>query len=393
MQASGRPFIPAVLGLLCAVTLTVVGPAARAQTQHGAAPDDQEVILPPRRPGEAEATSEADETETLFPSSPESDRFLRIATGPVRGGYYGVGGVVCDLMNADLARHRIECLVRPTTGSGENISHVLNGTAEMGLVQSDWQSFAVRASEQETGSSLNFDRLRSVAALYPLAFQVLVSDAFGATELSQLQGARVGLAPEGSSQRQLADVVLAQTGVRLSDLDVEVHPSDTDMIRALCAGDLDAVLLVGPAPLQPIDVAISRCDAQLLSVAPEVRENLVGDRAALAHLILDQDTYSDQRRPVETIGFVVTLVASSTLDDRMVAEVARHLIEGVELYSASHPVLASVDGTAFFTDGLTAPVHNGVARYLDTLAADFQANSEEQDGGDTLVEENGAETN
>ena len=48
-------------------------------------------------------------------------------------------GVICDLLNRDIERHRIECLVRPSSGSGENISHILSGGAEMGLVQSDWQ--------------------------------------------------------------------------------------------------------------------------------------------------------------------------------------------------------------------------------------------------------------
>ena len=372
----------------CLLFFMTTAGVTSAQTQHGSAPEDQPQVLPPLRPDLSATPSSSAET-SLFPEVVESAMTLRVATGPVRGGYYAVGGVLCDLINAQTARHRIECLVRPTTGSGENLAHVLGGSAELGLVQSDWQSFAVTSAQDASTFALDFERLRSVAALYPLATQIVVRDAIGARSLSDLQGRRIGLAQEGTGQRQLADVVLAQAGLGPRDMSVSTFDNDLDMVRALCASSIDALILVGPAPMQPVDAALNRCDAQLLSIDADLMEVILGDREALVSLSLGENVYGGQRRQVQTLGYVVTLVASANLDDRLTAEVAQHLLSNVDSYASSHPALASVTGTAFFTRGLTAPLHDGVARYLNDLAQDFQIISDDSDGGDTLSSQNG----
>ena len=355
-----------------------------AEVRQGPAVGQQEIVLPAPRPLIAGLGAAAN--QPLFPLSVESDRFLRLATGPILGGYYSVGGALCDLMNQDLASHRIECLVRPTDGSAANIALVLSGGAEMGLVQSDWQSFAVTAAEQATDSPLNFDRLRSVAALYPLALQIVVRDSDGITSLDTLAGQRLGLPMVGSGQRQLADVVLAQADLPRRDISIIDYADDAAMARAFCAQEIEAFFLVGPAPIQSVNLALSRCGGQLLQLDLGLIETVLGDREALRHLELSSRFYPAQRTQVATLGFVVTLVASASLEDRLVAEVARHLVDGVASFSRAHPALTSVDSSSLFSGGLTAPVHNGVARYLDTLAADFQAEAGVSVGGDASVQ-------
>ncbi len=355
-----------VVGLALAVLVMACPLQLEAQTQHGAAAADQELILPKPRPALDEDAEVKDQEPPLFPVTIESDRFMRIATGPVRGGYFGVGGAICDLINANAPRHRIECLVRPTQGSAENISRVLRGGSEFGLVQSDWQSFAVTSLTARADSDLNFDRLRAVAALYPLALQVVARE--GISDLTQLAGRNLGLPPSGSGQRQLIDVVLTQAGLRPRDFGLAPYDSDTAMARAFCGGALDAFFVVGPAPMASIELSLSRCDGQLLSLDDRLITTLIGDRGALAPLSLGSDSYPDQRFEIATLGFIVTLVASQGLDDTMVAEVARHLDEGAQRFSKSHPALSSVDGSTFFEGGLTAPMHNGVVRYLDSVS-------------------------
>lgn len=361
-------------GLLIACLMSFLMSWAQAQTQHGAAPEDQELTVPPARP-EARVT----DTSVLFPDSVESDRFLRIATGPVRGGYYAVGGVICDLMNQTIASHRIECLVKPTSGSGENVSHVLAGGAEMGLVQSDWQSFAVTSADDTTESNLNFARLRSIAGLYPLATQVVVRGNLGVTKLSDLKNRRLGLSAPGSGQRQLADVVLAQAGVSTRDLKVEVYANDGEMVRALCADQVDAFIVVAPAPLQSISAALNSCGAQLIGISEDVSKKLIGDREALAAFTIGGESYPALSESIQTLGYVVTLVASAGLDDRLSAEVARHLVEGFARYQTGYPALANVQQDQLFSGGLTAPMHDGVVRYLGTLEPESQFASEEDE--------------
>ena len=354
------------VGALIVMMLTPSISVAYAQTQHGAASGDQRLILPAPRPLIVDGNDGNNQDTPLFPQTVESDRFIRIATGPVRGGYYGVGGVICDLINADMWRHRIECLVRPTAGSVDNIALVLSGSAEFGLVQSDWQAFAVTSEEARTTSDLNFNRIRAVAGLYPLALQIVSKP--DSQNLADLKEERIGLPIGGSAQRQLIDVVLTQAGMSLTRDTVQIYESHINMASDFCQGNLDAFFVVGPAPMQSVDVALSQCGGQLLPLSVDLMDTLMGDRESVASIELDSQSYPDQVNAIQTLGFIVTLVTSEGLDDNTVAEVARHLVEGAGTFAKSHPVLSSVDGRSFFTHGLTAPMHNGVVRYLDSLS-------------------------
>jgi len=365
----------------------LISDTVHAQTQHGAAPDDQRLILPTMRP-QAGEHSDGSQEGPLFPSTVESDRFMRVATGPVRAGYFEVGGALCGLINSDIEQHRIECLVRPTAGSGENIALVLSGAAEFGLVQSDWQSFAVKAANELAGNSLNFDRLRSVAALYPLSLQIVVKNDL--TRFPDLNGKKLALPPSSSSQGQLADVVLAQAGLSRRDFRKIEMASESQMARAFCIGEVDAFFVVGPALLPSVELTLSKCDARLLSLGEDLSSQLTGDGDALTALTLSTEDYSSLSSSVTTVGYVVSLIASEGLDDNMVAEMVRHLVEDDLNLSSRHPALSSADRSFFFTGGLTARLHNGVVRYLDSRASAAlgQDLSGAEYGGDTLVSEN-----
>ena len=363
------------------LSLFLLTPASIAQTQHGAAPDDQRLILPSERPVDTPEGSHGQGPEELFPSDPDASYIMRISSGPIRGGYYAVAGVICDLVNRETARHRLECLVKPSTGSGENIANVLSGGAEMGLAQSDWQNFAVTSAEDTVDVSLDFGRLRSIAALYPLATQVLVRKTSTIRAISDLSGHKIGLTVRGTVQRQLSEVVLAQAGVRLSSLQFTEFETDADMVRAFCGGGIDALILVGPAPMQAVEVALNRCEARLMSLGQNLMDDLVGERTALARFTLGSETYPSLQVSINTLGYVVTLITSEALTDTMAAEVARALNQNVGAFASAYPALASVNGSGFFSSGLTAAIHEGVARYLDTLTEDLDADSGDSVGG------------
>ena len=92
----------------------------------------------------------------------------------------------------------------------------------------------------------------------------------------------------------------------------------------------------------------SRCDASLVSLDQTLIEDLIGGREALAPFRLGQETYANLTAPIETLGYMVTLVTSAGLNDTLAAEVARALNTQVTDFARAYPALASVDGSNFF---------------------------------------------
>ena len=62
-----------------------------------------------------------------------------VATAPVAGTYYPVGGALCRAVNRDRPGNRFRCLVEATDGSADNLMRLGSGDADFALLQSDWQ--------------------------------------------------------------------------------------------------------------------------------------------------------------------------------------------------------------------------------------------------------------
>ena len=290
-------------------------------------------------------------------------KFMTIGTGGVTGVYYAAGGAICRLVNKDRAKHDIRCSVESTGGSVFNINTIKAGELDLGFAQSDVQFNAAKgvAMFKEAGA---FGDLRAVFSVHPEPFTVLARKEANIKTLRRLQGQALQRRQPGLGHARLdggtaradgleALRLLARLGaqgrrarpgaVRRQDRRLLLrrrpperqHPGSDDLVRRQArvadrsggrqAGRRQAVLRQGDDPRRPVSEQPG-CDARPMACSPR--------------------WWRRARSPPDTVYAVVKAV-----------------FDNFDEFKKLHPALANLKPESMVKDGLSAPLHEGAAKY------------------------------
>ena len=289
--------------------------------------------------------------------------FISIGTGGVTGVYYPAGGAICRLVNRDRADHGIRCGVESTGGSIFNINALRDGELEFGVAQSDWQfhAFGGTSRFEEQGP---FEDLRAVFSLHPEPFTVVARADSGITSFDDLPGKRVNIGNPGSGQRGTMEVVMDAMGWDMSTFSVVTELQAGEQAQALCDNNIDAIVYTVGHPSGAIQEATTACDTVLVNVDNDTVRALVDERDYYRMATIPGGMYRGSDADVTTFGVGATFVTSAAVPEEVVYQVTKAIFENLDTFRSLHPALATLDPTEMVSDGLSAPIHDGAARFF-----------------------------
>lgn len=291
-----------------------------------------------------------------------AQQFVTIGTGGVTGVYYAAGGAICRLMNKDRAKHGIRCSVESTGGSVYNLNTIRAGELDFGVAQSDWQYHAYNGTGvfKDAGP---FKELRSVFALHPEPFTVVVRPDAGVTRFEDLKGKRFNIGNPGSGQRASLEELLEAMGWKLSDFSLASELKADEHGAALCDNKIDGFFYSVGHPAANIQDPTTTCGAKLVSLTGTVVDRLVKAHPYYAYATIPGGMYANNPDPTKTYGVVATLVTSSKVPADTVYTLVKAVFENFDDFKKLHPAFVHLDPKEMIKNGLTAPLHEGAVRY------------------------------
>ena len=290
-------------------------------------------------------------------------KFVTIGTGGVTGVYYAAGGAICRLVNKDRAKHGLRCSVESTGGSVFNANAIRAGELDMGVVQSDVQYGAVKGEGQFKGAGPSTD-LRAMFSMHSEPMTVVVRKELNAQSLTDLKGKRFNIGNPGSGHRAGADDLLAAFGMKTSDLGLASELKADEHGPALCDGKIDGFVFAIGHPSANIQDPTTACGAKLLSVQGDGVNKLVAQHSYLAKATIPGGTYPNNAQATNTYGVLATFVASAKTSPDTVYAVVKQVFDNFDDFKKLHPALAHLQPQEMVKNGLTAPLHEGAARYF-----------------------------
>ncbi|MBY0430829.1 MAG: TAXI family TRAP transporter solute-binding subunit [Rhodospirillales bacterium] len=287
-------------------------------------------------------------------------RLLVLGAGEVGGYNYPVGGAVCRVVNKDRLRHGLRCVVEPSAGSSANLAALKAGEIDLAIVQSKVQEQAARGLGPFQGGG-PFAELRSLMSLHDEALVVLVRKDARVTKLTGLKGRKVNLGKPGTFQRAMADGLMEALGWAPVDLAAAMEIEPAQQARALCEGKVDAAVLTAVHPAAEVRQALE-CGATLADLSELDLDSLVQRSPWLARVELSGSLYG-VKGEIATFGTKATLVATTRLPDEVAYEIVKAVWENFLPFSAMYPPLGRLSPEDMGKAGLTAPLHDGAARY------------------------------
>ncbi|PVH30176.1 TAXI family TRAP transporter solute-binding subunit [Pararhodobacter oceanensis] len=295
-------------------------------------------------------------------ASAQEQTFVTIGTGGVTGVYYPTGGAICRVVNRGRSEHGIRCGVESTGGSVFNINAVRGGELEFGVAQSDWQFHAYNGTSrfEEQGA---FEGLRAVFSVHPEPFTLVARADAGITSFEDLRGKRVNVGNPGSGQRGTMEVLMAEMGWTMDDFAIASELQAAEQSQALCDNNIDAMIYTVGHPSGSIQEATTACDSVLVNVTGPAVDALVEANPFYRVATIPGGMYRGNDEDVTTFGVGATFITSADVSDDVVYEVVKAVIENIDQFRSLHPAFANLDPAEMANDGLSAPLHDGAARY------------------------------
>ncbi|QFS82834.1 NMT1/THI5 like protein [Roseivivax sp. THAF40] len=293
-------------------------------------------------------------------SGVSAQEFITIGTGGQTGVYYVVGQSICRLVNRGTDEHGLQCTAPSTGGSVANINAIKAGDQTMGVAQSDQQYYGYNG---EQSFEEPIESLRAVFSVHPEPFTVVARGDSGIETFDDLAGKRVNIGNPGSGQRATMDVVMAAAGMSADDFALASELKATEQAQALCDNKIDAFVYQVGHPNGSIQEAFSSCDAQFVEVSGDYIDSLVDSNAFYATATIPASLYEGIEEDTPTFGVRATFVSSSDVSEDTVYTVVKAVFDNFDRFKRLHPAFGNLAEDEMISAGLSAPLHDGAAKY------------------------------
>jgi TRAP transporter TAXI family solute receptor len=308
------------------------------------------------------ATALASLLSLVAPSAFAQQKFITIGTGGVTGVYYAAGGAICRLVNKDRAKHGIRCSVESTGGSVFNVNTIKAGELDLGFTQSDVQFNATKGVGQFKDAGAWADQ-RAVFSVHPEPFTVVARKEANVKTFTDFKGKRFNAGNPGSGTRASMEELLGAMNWKLADFSLASELKADEHGPALCDGKIDGFFYAVGHPSANIQDPTTACGAKLVPLTGPAVDKLVAEKPYYAKATIPAGLYPNNAQATDTYGVLATVVASTKAPADTVYQVVKAVFDNFDEFKKLHPALANLKPENMVKDGLSAPLHEGAARY------------------------------
>ncbi|WP_027967833.1 TAXI family TRAP transporter solute-binding subunit [Halomonas halocynthiae] len=294
------------------------------------------------------------------PAVAEEETFITIGTGGQTGVYYVVGQSVCRLVNR-MEDANVRCNAPSTGGSVANVNGIKSGELDMGVVQSDVQYQAFNGTGNFEGEP--YENLRAVFRAHGEPLTILARADSGIEVLDDLKGKRFNIGNPGSGQRNTMEVVMGAKGWDMDTFSLASQLDAAEMASALSDNNIDAMAYVVGHPNGSIQEATTTVDSRLIPLNDEAIQGIVDEYPYYSKSVIPGGLYKGNDEDVETFGVAATFVTTADASDEVVYTTVKAIFDNFDRFKKLHPAFANLEPEDMVSSGLSAPLHDGAARY------------------------------
>jgi TRAP transporter TAXI family solute receptor len=244
-----------------------------------------------------------------------------------------------------------------SAGMLANVDYLQSGEGDVTFTQSDIAYTALtRGTEANPTPHTN---LRGLAVTWTVALHLVVGPHVDFHSLKDLQGKRVGIGPSGGGTGVTAQIILAQSGMSLSNFDlVRVPPADVP--SHLAAGTVDAEFITGAYPADLVRTVLKVPGTRLVPIQGPGISGLKEKYPFLKPVVIPANIYG-QAEDVHTVGVDVLFICRENLSEQIVYRMLTTFFDGIQDLAQRQPMFQSVSLSQ--APATPIPLHPGAARF------------------------------
>ncbi|NRB17376.1 MAG: TAXI family TRAP transporter solute-binding subunit [Rhodobacteraceae bacterium] len=286
-----------------------------------------------------------------------ADTKIVVGTGGKAGVYYRVGEALCRFVNS--ARSDIKCKARSTMGARENFPKIRQGKFDFIVARSDWARDALHGAAVFASVGPD-ENLRSVFSLYGEPATLIARQDAGITSPGNWAGKRI---EPGWVSRSFFETLLKLHGVPKDEFPTGKSVKPGHWGKALCGGEIDALLLVGASPSGLIQKIAKRCPVTLVRLSGKRVNRLVKGASELSKTTIPGGIYQGVGSSTESFGYSASVLSRADVPEQVVYDFVKATFQNIEKMRSQNPVWHDLHPSKMIRDGIVAPLHPGAIRY------------------------------
>jgi TRAP transporter TAXI family solute receptor len=281
---------------------------------------------------------------------------ISIATGGTSGTYYPIGGAIAAAVSKN---PDIQATAETANAAVANTNLVAEGDIEIAFSQADVTSWAYNGELMFEGKPLK--NLRAIAALYPETIQIVVSKESGIKKIEDFKGKQVGVGTAGSGTEGDARSIFNTVGITYDDIS-EQFLDFTAITNRFKDNQIDAGFTVAGVPTANLMDLTTTKDVALFNFDKETLDKVLKANPFFVADVIPAGTYRGVDTDTNTVSVMAILITSESVPDDVIYNFTKTLFENIADVQGSHAMAKNIKlETA--TNGLTAPLHPGAAKY------------------------------
>ena len=191
---------------------------------------------------------------------------------------------------------------------------------------------------------------------------MIASDASGVKNITDLKGKRLNIGNPGSGTRGTWEVLEKALGWQRSDLKLAAEMKSAETGQAVCDGKIDAYFWLVGHPSALTQESLATCAAHLVNVTGPQIDKLVADNSYYRKATIPAGMYNNTD-DVTTFGVGATFVSSAAVTEDVVYVVVKAVFDNFDQFKGLHPAFGNLNPKEMISDSLSAPLHDGAAKY------------------------------
>lgn len=295
------------------------------------------------------------------PAGPTVSGDFIMATGGTSGTYYAFGGVICQVLNGATGSN---ITANSTGASVENVRLLESGDADLAIVQTDIQAYAVGGNTLETFEGQAVDNVMAIASLYPEVVHCVTTN-MNINTVADLKGKVVSMGAPGSGTRANAEQFLEAYGLTVADVQVR-DLSFAESGSALQDGTIDAAFVVAGAPNSAItELSVSK-PVKIVSIGDAERTAIIEKYPYYADYTVDKDVYKTEA-DATTLAIKAVLICRAEMSEDDVYALTKALFENQPELASAHAKGAELSSETAMIGVVPGNVHPGAAKYYNEI--------------------------
>ena len=185
----------------------------------------------------------------------------------------------------------------------------------------------------------------------------------GIKSFGDLKGKRVNIGNPGSGQRGTMEVVMDAWGMKKTDFKLATELKAAEQAKALCDNKIDAMVYVVGHPNGSIKEATTSCETVLVNVTGPAITQLINDNPYYRVATIPGGMYQGNSEDTTTFGVGATFVSSTKTSPDAIYQIVKSVFTNFNDFRKLHPAFGNLKKAEMVKDGLSAPLHDGAARF------------------------------